>query len=54
MAYTALNKILCRVDLEINSMQSGFSNELFINSLGFFAVTFTRIAAVYRYKMSCA
>lgn len=54
MAYTALNKILCRVDLEINSMQSGFSNKLFINSLGFFAVTFTRIAAVYRYKMSCA
>lgn len=32
MAYTALNKILCRVDLEINSMQSGFSNKLFINS----------------------
>lgn len=35
-------------------MQSGFSNKLFINSQGFFAVTFTRIAAVYRYKMSCA
>lgn len=32
MEYTALNKILCRVDLEINSMQSGFSNKLFINS----------------------
>lgn len=48
MVYIVLNKILCRVDLEINFMQSGFGNKLFINSYGFFVVIFIRIVVVYR------